>query len=507
MYERRTSGILLHPTSLSGPDGIGDLGDDAFRFVDWLADAKQRRWQVMPLGPTGYGDSPYAGLSALAGNPMLISLERLARVGLLDEATLVARPDLPDERVDFAAVIEWKRGALESAFVAFEDHGTTTQRADFDAFSRDHASWLETWAAFAAVKEAHDGLPWTDWDPDIARRRPAALAAWSERLAGRIRFHRFVQWAFFRQWQDLKGYANDRDIEIIGDIPIFVAHDSADVWANPEIFALDQRGEPTVVAGVPPDYFSRTGQRWGNPLYRWDVLADRGFDWWIERFRMSLTLVDIIRIDHFRGFAASWEVPASEPTAVRGRWVPGPGAALFHAVRERLGPCRIIAEDLGLITDDVEALRVGLGFPGMTVLQFAWGGDAANLYLPHNLARDQVAYTGTHDNDTTVGWWRSVDDAVRRHVGEYLDLRHGDIAWAFIRTVLMSQAETAIIPLQDVLGLGSEARMNLPGEASGNWAWRVPRGALDPALAARLGRLTSVYGRERLLIDQHRDMT
>jgi 4-alpha-glucanotransferase len=507
MYDRRVSGILLHPTSLPGPGGIGDLGDAAFRFVDWLADAKQRRWQVMPLGPTGYGDSPYAGLSALAGNPLLISPERLVRDGLLAQADLPGDQETASAHIDFGAVSIRKRELLHRAYAAFAARASVVQLDAFAEFSTEHASWLDTWALFAALKEAHGGVGWIDWEPAVAQRQPAALAEWGTRLADQMRFQRFLQWLFFRQWRDVKEYANGRDIRVIGDIPIFVAYDSADVWAEPELFSLDTTGRPTAVAGVPPDYFSPTGQRWGNPLYRWDVMARRGYDWWIERFRRTLDLVDIVRIDHFRGFAGYWEVPASEDTAVNGRWVPGPGEALFDAVREELGECAIIAEDLGLITEDVEALRVGLGFPGMSVLQFAWGGDAANLYLPHNQTRDLVLYTGTHDNDTTMGWWDSLDQHTRSHVREYLDIEvEGGVAWAFIRCVLASVAETAIVPMQDVLGLGTSARMNLPGRAMGNWGWRLTEQQLEPALAHRLGRLTSVYGRERLAIDVHRDM-
>ena len=507
MYDRRVSGILLHPTSLPGPGGIGDLGDAAFRFVDWLADAKQRRWQVMPLGPTGYGDSPYAGLSALAGNPLLISLERLVRDGLLTNADVAGGDDLPAGHVDFGAVSTRKRDLLHRAYETFAARASASQLEAFAEFSTEHATWLEPWALFAALKEAHGGVAWIDWDPAVARRQPAALAEWGTRLADQVRFQRFLQWLFARQWRDVKEYANGRDIRVIGDIPIFVAHDSADVWAEPELFSLDATGHPTAVAGVPPDYFSPTGQRWGNPLYRWDVMARRDYDWWIERFRRTLDLVDIVRIDHFRGFAGYWEVPASEKTAVNGRWVPGPGEALFDAVREQLGECPIIAEDLGLITEDVEELRVGQGFPGMSVLQFAFGGDAANLYLPHNQTRDLVLYTGTHDNDTTVGWWDQLDEHTRAHVRAYLDIDvEGGVAWAFIRSVLQSPAETAIVPMQDVLALGTTARMNLPGRAMGNWGWRLTEEQLDPALAQRLGRLTSVYGRERLAIDVHRDM-
>jgi 4-alpha-glucanotransferase len=506
MYDRRASGILLHPTSLPGPGGVGDLGEAAYRFVDWLAEAKQRRWQIMPLGPTSYGDSPYAGLSALAGNPLLISLEKLVRDGLLDKAALDDPPDFPADRVDFGSVIPWKFAMLQRAFTQFSATTRDEQRAAFAAFCEQHAHWLDNYALFAAVKEAHNGAAWNQWDRPIAQRQAGAMAEWRSKLIDRVRFQQFLQWQFFSQWEDVKRYANGRDIQIIGDIPIFVAYDSADVWANPDLFYLDADGNPTVIAGVPPDYFSRTGQRWGNPLYRWDVLAKRGYDWWVERFRMSLTLVDIVRIDHFRGFAAYWEVPASEETAINGRWVPGPGAALFEAVRAQLGNFPIIAEDLGLITADVEALRVGQEFPGMAVLQFAWGGDAANIYLPHNHSRNLVIYTGTHDNDTTVGWWHALDDHTRNHVRQYLGVDDDNIAWAFIRAVLLSVADTAIIPMQDVLSLGTEARMNLPGRPMGNWGWRVQLEQLTSQPAQQLGRLTSLHGRERLAVDEHRDM-
>jgi 4-alpha-glucanotransferase len=506
MYDRRSSGILLHPTSLPGPGGIGDLGEAAYRFVDWLAAAKQRRWQIMPLGPTGYGDSPYAGLSALAGNPLLISLDRLVQEGIVDTATLDSPPDFPADHVDFGAVIPWKMQMLQRAFAHFSTNARAEQRAAFAAFCEQHAAWLDNYALFAAVKEAHQGAPWNDWDRPIAQRQAGAMADWREKRADRVRFQQFLQWQFFTQWEDVKRYANGRDIQIIGDIPIFVAYDSADVWANPDVFYLDAEGKPTVIAGVPPDYFSRTGQRWGNPLYRWEVLAKRDYDWWVERFGMIRTLVDIVRIDHFRGFAAYWEVPAAEETAINGRWVPGPGAALFEAIEAQLGPVPIIAEDLGLITSDVEALRVGLGFPGMAVLQFAWGGDAANIYLPHNHSRNLVIYTGTHDNDTTLGWWRMQDDHLHTHVQQYLGVSGDDIAWDFIRAVLHSAADTAIIPMQDVLSLGTEARMNLPGRPSGNWGWRLQPEQLNNDLAQRLGKLSSLYGRERLAVDEHRDM-
>ncbi len=506
MYARRPSGILLHPTSLPGPGGIGDLGEAAYRFIDWLAAAKQRRWQIMPLGPTSYGDSPYASLSALAGNPLLISLDQLVHDGLLAATALDTPPAFPPDHVDFGAVIPWKMQLLQQAFTQFSTITEGESRVAFDLFCSAQRHWLETYALFAALKEAHGGTPWNQWDPAIAQRRASALHEWQMRLTDRVQFQQFLQWQFFKQWNDLKRYANGHDIQIIGDIPIFVAYDSADVWANPDLFYLDGDGNPTVVAGVPPDYFSQTGQRWGNPLYRWDELAARNYDWWVKRFRMMLTLVDLVRIDHFRGFAAYWEVPASEETALNGRWVPGPGAALFEAVREQLGDVPIIAEDLGLITTDVETLRVSLGYPGMAVLQFAWGGDAANIYLPHNHTRNLVLYTGTHDNDTTIGWWHGLDGPTRGHIQQYLGIHGEDIAWDLMRAALRSVADTAIIPMQDVLRLGREARMNLPGRPMGNRGWRLLPDQLTSEVAQQLGRLTSLYGRERLAVAEHRDM-
>jgi 4-alpha-glucanotransferase len=502
MYDRRASGVLLHPTSLPGRGGIGDLGNAAYRFIDWLTHAKQRRWQVMPLGPTSYGDSPYAGLSALAGNPLLISLERLVQDQLLTQAELDAAPDFPADHVDFGPVIEWKMSLLQRAYANFTTHGTVQQRTAFEAFHMAHAEWLDDFALFAALKEAHGGAPWNAWERDIACHQPDAVAAWRHKLSDRVRFQQFTQWLFFSHWLDVKRYANQHDIRIIGDIPIFVAYDSADVWANPDLFYLDEAGNPTVVAGVPPDYFSATGQRWGNPLYRWDVLAQRGYDWWIRRFRETLRLVDIVRLDHFRGFEAYWEVPAAEVTAINGRWVKGPGSALFEAMRTALGDVPIIAEDLGLITLEVDMLRDDQAFPGMAVLQFAWGDAATNSYQPHNYQRNLVVYTGTHDNDTTRGWWQSLDERARTHIQHYLHISGDEIAWDLIRVALMSVADTAITPLQDVLNLGNEARMNTPGQLGGNWAWRFVPEQVTPEIAERLGALTSLYGRVPLPIER-----
>jgi 4-alpha-glucanotransferase len=502
MSRSRTSGILLHPTSLPGRWGIGDLGAAAYTFVDFLHASGQQLWQVMPLGPTGYGDSPYQGFSAFAGNPLLISLDQLAAEGLLTDADLAGAPAFPDAAVDYGTVIPFKLDLLRRSFARFKTDAAQQHRA-FAEFRTAQREWLASYALFAALKEAHGGANWNAWDPAIARREPHAVGEWGSRLSHETEFHAYMQFQFYRQWRQLKAYANSRGVQIIGDIPIFVAYDSADVWGNREIFELDEQGLPTVVAGVPPDYFSATGQLWGNPLYRWDVLARQGYRWWIERFRAALTLVDIVRLDHFRGFAAYWEVPAGEETAVNGRWAPGPGAALFEAVRAALGGpsttltagLPIIAEDLGLITPDVEELRDQLGFPGMKVLQFAFGGGADALYLPHNYRRHCVVYTGTHDNDTTLGWWNSAAPHERTHVQLYLGRDGSDISWDFTRLALASVAEMAIVPLQDVLALGSAARMNIPGRAGGNWAWRFTPEMLTLEVAERLRALTALYGR------------
>jgi 4-alpha-glucanotransferase len=500
MTDARTSGLLLHPTSLPGRWGIGDLGDAAYTFVDFLHAAGQRLWQVMPLGPTGYGDSPYQSFSAFAGNPMLISIDALQAEGLLTPEDLAEVPDFPRDRVEYGSVIPWKMGILRRSFEQFKRAAPDALRETFAAFRTEQRAWLADYALFAALKDVHGGANWNTWERAIARREPAAVGEWSSRLSGdpsETEFHAYMQWLFFRQWRALKEYANERGIRIIGDIPIFVAYDSADVWANPEIFALNDEGHATAVAGVPPDYFSATGQLWGNPLYRWDVLKRRGYDWWIERFRTTLTLVDIARLDHFRGFAAYWEVPAGEETAINGRWVDGPGADLFAAVRDALGGLPIIAEDLGVITPDVEALRDDLGFPGMKVLQFAFGGSPDDPYLPHNYERHCVVYTGTHDNDTTAGWWSTLGDMDRHNARRYVarDLNEGSVSWDFIRLALASVAEMAIIPIQDVFAFGSEARMNTPGRPSGNWSWRYTPDMLTLELVGRLRDITALYGR------------
>jgi 4-alpha-glucanotransferase len=503
----RSSGILLHPTSLPGRFGIGDLGREAFRFADFLHAAKQRVWQVLPLGPTGYGDSPYQVFSAFAGNPLLISLESLAEEGLLSSQDWSDGPGFPEAQVDYGAVIHFKFPLLGKAFERFQSQSDLSMRGAFQEFCQQHTAWIDNYALFMAIKDAHGGSAWNQWDPAIALRQSEALRHWKDKLDNEIECWKFWQFLFFKQWKALKQYCHARNIQIMGDIPIFVAGDSADVWAHPALFHLDERGHPTVVAGVPPDYFSATGQLWGNPLYRWDVMAASGFRWWIQRFRAALELVDTVRIDHFRGFEAYWEVPAQETTAIHGRWVEGPGTELFEAVRQALGDLPIVAENLGLITPEVEALRQKLGFPGMAVLQFAFGsGTSDSEFLPHNYSRNLAVYTGTHDNDTTVGWWNSTGEAdstrrpeevqrEREFALKYLSVDGNDIHWAFIRAALASVANLAVVPLQDVLGLGSEARMNLPARPNGNWQWRYNPEMLTDAVQERLEELTILYGR------------
>jgi len=504
----RSSGVLLHPTSLPGGFGIGDLGPSAFEFIDLLASAGQRLWQVLPLGPTGYGDSPYQCFSAFAGNTLLVSLEGLIEDGLLKEADAPDPHTFTSTNVDFPAVIRQRQTVWPRVLDRFDAAGATPLRDGFDRFCFANASWLDDFALFMSVKEAHEHVAWTSWEPEIAQRDPSAIARWSGRCAREIRLHKLMQFLFFGQWRRVRDACHARSIEIMGDLPIFVAHDSADVWARRELFRLDADGQPTVLTGVPPDYFSATGQLWGNPHYRWDAHERTEYAWWIERFRALLALVDRVRIDHFRGFEAAWEVPAAATTAVQGEWVKGPGASLFEGVESALGTDRLpfVAENLGVITPGVEALRTGLQLPGMAILQFAFGNDPqAPDFKPHNYPRNLVVYTGTHDNDTTMGWWtggighstRSDTDRAneREHATRYLGLHGQDVHWQFIRAVLASVADTAIIPAQDLLGLGSDARMNRPGTDSGNWRWRLTPGQLTRETARRLAVLTETYDR------------
>jgi 4-alpha-glucanotransferase len=502
----RASGVLLHPTSLPGPYGLGDLGPAAYRFLDFLTRARQRIWQVLPLGPTGYGDSPYQCFSAFAGNPLLIDLDALAASGLLTDADLAPARALPAGPIDYGAVITHRRPLWLRALERFDQGAHRVSRNAFATFQVDQAEWLDDFALFMAVKDAHDQVAWTQWDPAIAQREPDALARWRARHAREIRAHQFAQYLFFSQWRALRDAARAAGVALMGDIPIFVAHDSADVWANRRLFQLNDDGTPAVVAGVPPDYFSATGQLWGNPHYRWDAIAEEGYAWWIARVRAALAVVDMVRLDHFRGFDAAWEIPGNAETAANGQWVPGPGAALFEAMQRAIGRLPFVAENLGVITPAVETLREQFDFPGMAILQFAFGTDPqAPDFMPHNYPRNRVAYTGTHDNDTTTGWWtsgtghstRSSADLIaeRELTCHYLDTDGVEIHWDFIRAVLGSVADTAIVPMQDVLGLGHDARMNQPATSSGNWRWRMDAGAATDSIARRLGTLAEVYGR------------
>jgi 4-alpha-glucanotransferase len=484
----RAAGVLLHPTSLPGNNGIGDLGPDAFRFLDFLASSGFSLWQMLPLGPTGYGDSPYQCFSAFAGNPLLIH---------------VPGPDshLPSHAVDFAQVIPHKRQRLAEAL------GRFVPDERFHQFVQRHKGWLVDYALFAALKQAHGGVSWTEWAPALAAREPDALRTFCAAHKDEIHQVQVEQYAFFMQFDALKRACAERGIRLMGDVPIYVAHDSADVWANRELFQLDAQGHLIVQAGVPPDYFSETGQLWGNPIYNWDVLKAQGYRWWIDRMRAALQMFDVVRLDHFRGFEAYWEVPAADTTAIHGRWVKGPGAELFRAISDALGPLPIVAENLGLITPEVESLREELGYPGMSILQFAFGGDGqAKEFKPHNFPRDRVVYTGTHDNDTTVGWWngdagadstRTAQEIEREHdyARRYLGTDGTEIHWTLIRAALGSVADTVLIPMQDILGLGSEARMNLPGRQAGNWHFRFTWEQLTPDIATRLRDMTRLYDR------------
>jgi 4-alpha-glucanotransferase len=484
----RKSGILLHPTSLPGDLGIGDFGKWAYRFVDFLAESGQQLWQILPFGPTGFGHSPYQSYSSIAGNPLLISLQSLVDRGLLSAEDLKDTPRFPDSTVDFNTVMPLKKKLLKKAAAAFFLNGSEPFRTEFQRFCVDQNSWLDVYARFAALKEANSDSAWIRWDPAIAAN------------AQEILDQQFTQFEFFRQWKALKKYCSERGIEVIGDIPIFVSHDSADVWANPELFDLDEKGNAHAIAGVPPDYFSKTGQCWGNPLYRWDVMEQTGFRWWIARVKSMLDVVDIIRLDHFRGFESYWEIPGGSATAMHGRWVKGPGDRLFNALQQALGRMPFIAEDLGLITPEVHKLRDRWGFPGMRVLQFAFGDQSPhNPHKPYNYIPNCVAYTGTHDNDTTHGWFSdktgASSSAEKEMALRYMGSKGTDAVWDFIRLLLSSAADTAIVPMQDVLELGSEARMNLPSTTENNWRWRMREDQLPYDLAIKLREMNRLYGR------------
>ncbi|MBC5795116.1 4-alpha-glucanotransferase [Sphaerospermopsis sp. LEGE 00249] len=493
----RSSGILLHPTCFPSRFGIGDLGDKAYRFIDFLKDSYQQYWQVLPLGPTGYGNSPYMCYSAMAGNHLLISPDKLVDEGLLSEADFANLPAFPADKVDFERVIAIKTNLLKKACENFKHHATAIQRKAFHTFCNTRGYWLDNYALFMALKDAHNGASWYSWELELTKRETAALARMEQELTQEIFYYKFIQYEFFRQWSELKNYANQNGVDIIGDIPIYVAHDSADVWANPEFFALDEEtGAAALMAGVPPDYFSATGQLWGNPVYNWEKLQKQDFKWWVQRFEAMLDYVDIIRIDHFRGFEAYWAVPQGEETAINGEWIKAPGVEFFAVIKQKLGKLPILAEDLGIITEEVEALRDQFEFPGMKVLQFAFGSDPGNPFLPFNYPRNAVVYTGTHDNDTTLGWFNTTNDYEKQNLLLYLgNISPDGINWDLIRLALSSIANQAIIPLQDVLGLATQARMNYPSTAEGNWEWRYQQEVLTKELSDRLKILTNLYGR------------
>jgi 4-alpha-glucanotransferase len=502
--EFRRSGVLLHPTSLPGEYGIGSLGRHAKAFIDFLIRADQRLWQICPLGPTGYGDSPYQCFSAFAGNPYLIDLHRL-----IDDGSLSGREDefdvlrkLPTEKVDYGKVIPAKLALLEKAFGGFHkgmESGSldAVTAARYRRFCADNAQWLDDFADFMVIKAAQGGVSWDNWPEDLRRRRPEALEQIRKAHSKEIAFQKYLQFLFFSQWAEIRSYAGNAGIEIIGDMPIFAAYDSVDVWAHPELFQLDAAGHPTSVAGVPPDYFSETGQLWGNPLYDWEYMKTHGFRWWTEVLKAKMDLYDIVRIDHFRGFEAYWAVPYGEKTAINGQWIKAPGKELFTAIKAALPEAKIIAEDLGVITPEVEQLIEFTGYPGMKVLQFAFDSNDDSDFLPHNYQRNAVVYTGTHDNETVDAWFANAGKADRDLAARYLGVSpdRKDVHWDFIRCASASVAATAVFPLQDVLGLGDEGRFNLPGTLGGNWDWRYREEQLGDEHAERLAEITRLFGR------------
>lgn len=493
----RSAGILLHPTSLPGNYGIGTLGADAYKFVDFLAECGQTLWQVFPLGPTGYGDSPYQSFSTFAGNPLLINLELLQEEGLLSQHDLDAIPQFSQSNIDFGKLIEIKYQLLSQAYQNFKTSNTNFS-SDCGDFCNQNSEWLDDFALFMAVKEFHGGKLWTEWDEEIAFRKKGAVKSWTEKLQYRVDFQKFLQLVFFKQWRNLKNYANQKGIKIIGDIPIFIAYDSADLWSNKELFTVDKKGILKTVAGVPPDYFSATGQLWGNPLYKWDVMQKDDFLWWRKRILKTLELVDIIRIDHFRGLDAYWEIPGGSPTAETGKWKKAPGRELFKVIKEELGDLPIIAEDLGIITKSVEELRDSFGFPGMKILQFAFGENGDKNFLPHNYVKNCVVFTGSHDNDTTKGFFDSEKEKgsdVYKSAQEYLNYKGDNITFELIRTAYASVANIVIIPMQDILGLGSEARMNFPGKLGGNWTWRFNWEQIESYIPKTYKLMTKIYER------------
>lgn len=492
----RASGILLHPTSLPGGFGIGDLGDEAYRFVDLLVRSRQTYWQILPLGPVGQGNSPYSAYSAFAGNTLLISPPKLVEDDLIPSQSLSSPPAFAQDRVDYQKAGIWKATILAELFEGFRSAADSPLNDEFEYFCRTNAWWLDDYTLFWTLKASNKQAAWYQWADPLKSRDPSALDDARLQMSREITAEKFYQFLFFRQWLALRKYANNNGVRIIGDIPIFVAHDSADVWCNQDKFKLNEDGSPKFVAGVPPDYFSKTGQRWGNPIYDWEAMQADRFNWWTARMAFTLGTVDIVRLDHFIGFSRNWEVPGTDETAENGKWNDVPGDALFTVLHERLGEFPVIAEDLGSMTPEVEHLRDTFGFPGMRILQYAFGGDARNRDLPHNYVKNAVAYTGTHDNDTTAGWYRSAPKNVRNHCREYTRSNGREIHWDMIRELFASVADTVIVPAQDILGLGSDSRMNTPATATGNWEWRMDKNSISEKTIDRLAELTVIYARE-----------
>ncbi len=494
---KRSCGILLHPTSLPGKYGIGDIGKEAFKFIDFLEKAGQKIWQILPLGPTGYGNSPYQCYSSLAGNPLLISLEELVEKKLLSKQD-VDNQDLfnfTENQVNFEDVQLYKNLLLQKAYNNFTSSEFEADQNGFDLFCKNKCNWLDDYALFMALKKYFNDLPWYEWADDFKLRNAEALNFYKQKLKNEIALQQFIQYLFFSQWEAVRLYANTKGIKIIGDIPLYVSFDSADVWIYPEYFLLDEHRNPISVSGVPPDYFSKTGQLWGNPVYNWEVLEKNQFSWWVNRIQENLKLYDIIRVDHFRGLSAYWAIPFGDETAINGEWIDAPGKQLFDTLLCKLGDLPLIAEDLGAITPEVEQLRDTFDFPGMKILQFAFDSDEANEYLPHTYIKNCIAYTGTHDNNTVRGWWNSTTEENKQHVLDYLNCSENDVCWTLIRAVWSSVANIAIVPLQDLLELGEEGRMNTPGATANNWLWRFREDSLTNKLAEKMKKITTIYDR------------
>ncbi len=499
MSLKRAAGILLHPTSLPGKFGIGDLGPEAYKFVDFMVSAGQTIWQTFPLGPTGYGDSPYQCFSAFAGNPLLISPDLLKNEGYLSDKDLEYIPPFNPSSIDYGNVINYKKDLLKKAYGNFRASGKLVDN-EYPTFIAENAEWLNDYALFMATKDFHGGVVWTSWSEDIAFRKGKAVAEWTAKLKEDVDYQIFLQYHFFKQWLDVKKYANDKGIELVGDCPIFIAYDSADLWANKELFSVDEKGKLETCAGVPPDYFSETGQLWGNPLYRWDVMEKDNFKWWQKRILSLFKISDVVRIDHFRGFEAFWEIPGDAVTAQKGRWVKAPGDKLFSVIRKNLGTVPIIAEDLGIITKEVAELRDKYEFPGIRIMQFAFGPDGEKRFLPHNFDKNCVVHTGSHDNDTTRGFFdkeKQGNTEAFRHAQKYLDYYSEDMTFQMIKAAYSSVANTVVIPMQDMLNLGTEARMNFPGKLGGCWAWRFTWDMIPHNLASTYAELAKLYERPK----------